>query len=375
MKHKCFVILTLNFASVFLNSKAASCSVITVHGNQSDSAGTSSRQGLADHFNDDEFHIKCVDFIRSSNKSSFQVNSSFVPIRSRNTAKLKVTITTVFTYDRRYMIEPFARQWRGPIIFLLYGTSTEAENIQMLFRTSSLLRQRHDIGVIYVQKQPFAKYFPLNYLRNLARQYVLTDFVLPLDVDLLLNRDSYSIVLRLLKSYQAKQNCIKITYVVPGLRTASLSRKNVLKNFPQSKAEVISKWKTEYFPFGSQAPCSGYGQTNFSRWLTAKEVYKVRWRYRFEPSLIFSTHCLVRFEETFVGYGYDKLTLAVNMAQYNFTFFVIPDVFTVHVPHSVGWLKQRRQYNATENRCDRTIKSKFFAKFDRWASHCSSKLL
>ncbi len=48
--------------------------------------------------------------------------------------------------------------------------------------------------------------------------------------------------------------------------------------------------------------------------------------------------CLSRWDERFVGYGYDKVshTTALSIARY--TFYVLPDVFIIHAEHGVpGW--------------------------------------
>lgn len=319
---------------------------------------------IHERFDAQEFHANCADFVKDGNESSYTAQRNIVSGYNSNEESDKqtmVTITGFFTYDRRYMIKPFARHWSGPMILVLYGTPVEAKLISVLFQTSVVLSSRHNIRIIFVEKSNATKYLPFNILRNMAIKAVDTKYVLPLDIDNLPSPQSYETTQKELSSLHRKYECDKVAYVIPALQTNlrnRLTSKQALATLPSTKSNVVEGWKTRYFPFGKpNTPFTTHGQTNFSRWLHTDSAYEVNWRFRYEPSVVYKTlDRQIKFESTFVGYGVDKITLTILLAFKGYKFVVLPSVFTLHIPHPKSQSRlQTMNYTTSENRCFYTI--------------------
>ncbi len=57
------------------------------------------------------------------------------------------------------------------------------------------------------------------------------------------------------------------------------------------------------------------------------------WEAEFEPYVLVETDA-GRFDQRFVGFGWDKVTFFLLLDAKGFTFTVLPEAFVVHSPHN-----------------------------------------
>ena len=95
---------------------------------------------------------------------------------------------------------------------------------------------------------------------------------------------------------------------------------------------MVNKGLVEPFHLARWFP--GHGPTNFSKWYNSSEPYTIKWAPSFEPYVIVKLKDLPRFDERFVGYGYNKVSFFAELDALNCTFVVHHSTFVVHMPHS-----------------------------------------
>ena len=103
---------------------------------------------------------------------------------------------------------------------------------------------------------------------------------------------------------------------------------------PQSKAElakILSNKTQEAFT----TDIWGYEHYNFTHWLKTDEIYNFTYpsKSQFEPYYV--THRNAQFyDETYVTWGFNKVTQIFDMNAVGYSMKVLPDVFMVHLNHS-----------------------------------------
>ena len=103
---------------------------------------------------------------------------------------------------------------------------------------------------------------------------------------------------------------------------------------PQSKAElakILSNKTQEAFT----TDIWGYEHYNFTHWLKTDEIYNFTYpsKSQFEPYYV--THRNAQFyDETYVTWGFNKVTQIFDMNAVGYNMKVLPDVFMVHLNHS-----------------------------------------
>ena len=76
------------------------------------------------------------------------------------------------------------------------------------------------------------------------------------------------------------------------------------------------------------------------RWASAQEPYQVPHTWGYEPWGIMERSQTPLFDESFRGYGMNKITWSRHIASLGYNFVVHPSAFMVHQPHQISCAKQ-----------------------------------
>jgi hypothetical protein len=99
----------------------------------------------------------------------------------------------------------------------------------------------------------------------------------------------------------------------------------------------------------------GHSTTNFPAWIgrgrsevTAVPCFDSN---RFEPYVVLRKHsALPTYDESFTGYGKNKIELIMRLRAIGYTFHVLPRVFLMHMPHAkskakLSWTVSKKEAN------------------------------
>ena len=236
-----------------------------------------------------------------------------------------VTMVTHVSFDRLSTFMRVLKSWSGPASVAVYVNETES--LEIIKFIEKMLPQRKDVMFHIVYKA--GEFYPINYLRNVAWNYSDTPYIFITDADLIPVPTMYESLRSSLKlqSYDAK----KTAYVVPAFETLSPGLpyplyKQVLVTKLQYKTITPFKWK--YFK-------EGHKRTDYDKWKKATEPYMVKWHKLYEPYIVVHYNTS-RFDERFVGYGSNKASHIEELYAQQYSYIVLPNVYTIHYPHSTS---------------------------------------
>jgi glycosyltransferase-like protein LARGE len=268
-----------------------------------------------------------------------------------------ITLVTQLSADRLQMLEQLCQQWPGPISLALYMSDAEAHQFLRYALQSSVLSTRQNVAYHIVYKD--GQFYPVNYLRNVALRQVQTQFVFLVDIDFLPMSDLYDYARRILATESIAAtfgvtSTDKLALIVPAFETQRYKL-----NFPASKADVLTMLQDgSLFTFRYHLWPQGQAATNYSQWKTATEPYKVVWQSDFEPFVIVP-RTVPRYDERFVGFGWNKVSHIMELDAVGFTFVVLPEAFIVHQPHAPSLDIARYRTSSTYRDCLRVFKAEF----------------
>ena len=220
------------------------------------------------------------------------------------------------------------------------------------------LTSRCNVGYHVVYKE--GDFYPINFLRNLAMDNALTDYVFLSDIDFLPSRDmatSLSSSTRLLLASHPRR-----ALVVPAFE----SQRYKLPSFPGSKAEVVKRLDLgELFTFRYHDWPAGHEATNFGRWRSSTQPYPVKWQDNFEPYIVARREEVPRYDTRFVGFGWNKVSHMLALQSDHFDLVVVPDVFLVHLPHAPSMEIGRFREESGYRECLETLKQEFRVELEQ----------
>ncbi|KAG1658744.1 Beta-1,4-glucuronyltransferase 1 [Nymphon striatum] len=228
------------------------------------------------------------------------------------------------------------------VSFHLVHPLNEAKNTKLIDLTSAVNIKCHEsleqissrIGKFISSKNYIHKtLYPINLLRNVARQNIRTGFFLLIDIDMVPNINLYQDFLHFLRKEQIiiKENSeMKNVYVLPAFEV----RANV--TFPADKIELISLIKSSNAqPFYYNLCWKCHKHTDYKRWIniSPKQVldvaYQVLWIDPWEPFYI-SPFFAPLYDERFKQYGFNRISQVCEMHVTGFSFAVLNNAFVIH---------------------------------------------
>lgn len=299
----------------------------------------------------------CQNYTKFGSRNSYKTTSLFPEYSAEKNAESLLTLTTHFSYSRRFMAASMAEFWSGPMVFVLYSTQALAARMKQFVSDSSAMSARVQNGSIkflHVLNITGPEYYPVNILRNIGIETANSAYVLPLDVDLLPRKGMYDRLQPFLASQQANTT-EKVGYIIPVFQTtegSNFSTSKLIKSFPSTKQELINLWENEKMleQFSLDEWAVGHSATDYLRWLDATEPFEVDYSWQWQPTVLFrktlmgqtafESNISLKYIEKYVSYGDDKASLPALMAAYGYQFVVLSEEFLIHIEHNPSRWKQ-----------------------------------
>lgn len=269
-----------------------------------------------------------------------------------------VTLTTQLSVDRLHMVELLSTHWDGPMSIAIYASDQEAQLVLQYVYSSPILKSRKDIGIHIVYKS--GNFYPVNYLRNVALVNTHTPYVFLSDVDFLpmvgLNRYLCEAARVLSSGNRA--------LVIPAFETLLYRF-----DFPSNKDELLEMLSDgRVHTFRHDVWPRGHAPINYDHWKTAKVPYQIKWAPDFEPYILV-TRNVTKYDERFVGFGWNKVSHSMELNAQGYEFVVLPDAFIVHMPHGpsldIANFRSRKQYRDCVQVLKREFQRELGDKYER----------
>ncbi|XP_031229444.1 LARGE xylosyl- and glucuronyltransferase 2 isoform X3 [Mastomys coucha] len=308
----------------------------------------------------------CFEF-RQQQLTVHRVHITFLPHQPPPPRPYDVTLVAQLSMDRLQMLEALCRHWPGPMSLALYLTDAEAQQFLHFVETSPVLSARKDVAyhVVY-QDGPL---YPVNQLRNVALAQALTPYVFLSDIDFL---PAYSLYDYLRASIEQLElgSRRKAALVVPAFETL-----HYRFSFPNSKAELLTLLDAgSLYTFRYHEWPQGHLSTDYSRWREAQAPYRVQWSADYEPYVVVPRDC-PRYDPRFVGFGWNKVAHIIELDAQEYEFLVLPEAFSIHLPHAPSLDISRFRSSSTYRNCLQALKEEFHQDLSRRYGSAALKYL
>ncbi|ELK16072.1 Glycosyltransferase-like protein LARGE2 [Pteropus alecto] len=308
----------------------------------------------------------CLEF-RQQQLTVHRVHITFLPHEPPPPRPHDVTLVAQLSMDRLQMLEALCRHWPGPMSLALYLTDAEAQQFLHFVEASAVLSARQDVAYHVVYRE--GSLYPINQLRNVAMAQALTPYVFLSDIDLL---PSYSLYDYLRASIEQLElgSGRKAALVVPAFETLHYHF-----SFPNSKAELLALLDAgSLYTFRSHEWPQGYAPTDYARWREAQAPYRVQWAADYEPYVVVPRDC-PRYDPRFVGFGWNKVAHIVELDAQEYELLVLPEAFTIHLPHTPSPDISRFRSRPTYRDCLQILKDEFHQDLSRHYGAAALKYL
>ena len=288
--------------------------------------------------------------------------------RDRNIVT-STTLVTQTTLDRLQLLLITCQRWNSPIITVVYVTASEFESSwsrisEEYIEKCSHLKLIPYVAISHVER---TRAYPINKLRNIGLDHVMTSHILLIDADFI---PSVGLEMGAQKAIDEVKEEARYALVVPAYeRVINSSGCEDLERcsefMPRSMASLTKcvnrerciVFHSDYFP-------PGHGNTNSEQWLHDMNESKVRpipcTHDKYEPYVVIpwcptteDTDAAVEgedrwkpkspyYDERFYGYGLNKVQHLKHLEARGYLFGVIPALgFLTHHPHQVSRTKEK----------------------------------
>ena len=275
---------------------------------------------------------------------------------------------TLLSHVSTNKLDSLVRQvlrWKGPVSAAIYICSdADVEEFitvvtnhwdHAFFRTTF-----H----IFFETPPASRGYPYNILRNIALQYMETDYFLALDSDFVTMPDGHDRLVGYLANKQIKAMLqSKTIMVLPAFEHTIHAIMHNVSTIPESKEQVIQQVQDNISaPFQLEKFFPSHGPTNFSHWLSIPSptpinatttktkttttstttttnndlTYPITYIARFEPYVLGYKPGIPNYWPTFRGYHFDKISWFAEMRFMGYQFVVLDQDFVFHVGKSTS---------------------------------------
>ncbi|XP_032139364.1 LARGE xylosyl- and glucuronyltransferase 2 isoform X2 [Sapajus apella] len=298
----------------------------------------------------------CFEF-RQQQLTVHRVHVTFLPHEPPPSQPHDVTLVAQLSMDRLQMLEALCRHWPGPMSLALYLTDAEAQQFLRFVEASPVLAARQDVAYHVVYRE--GPLYPVNQLRNVALAQALTPYVFLSDIDFL---PAYSLYDYLRASIEqlGLGSRRKAALVVPAFETL-----HYRFSFPPSKVELLALLDAgALYTFRYHEWPRGHAPTDYARWREAQAPYGVQWVANYEPYVVVPRDC-PRYDPRFVGFGWNKVAHIVELDAQEYEFLVLPEAFTIHLPHTPSLDISRFRSSPTYRGCLQALKDEFHQDLSR----------
>jgi len=312
----------------------------------------------------EEEEDSCYDF-RSEQQLARRTHPYFIDyeyIPPAEGQQVDVTLVAQLSMDRLQHLDALVKHWEGPISLALYISDAEAQQFLRYVLSSQSLQERRNVGYHIVYRE--GEFYPVNYLRNVALSRINTPFVFLIDIDFLpsfglyeyLKKAVYMVMLSPSNSSLVSSlNATKQALIVPAFES-----QRYRLSFPSSKTDLISMLdEGTVFTFRYHVWAKGHAATDFSKWRSATNPYKIRWEPDFEPYIVVRREGLPQYDTRFVGFGWNKVSHIMELDAQGYVFVVLPDGFVIHMPHSPSFDIAKFRSSDNYRKCLKILKNEF----------------
>lgn len=265
-----------------------------------------------------------------------------------------VTLVAQLSMDRLQMVELLLKHWEGAISITLYMSDAEAQQFLSYAGNSEALRNRRNVGYHIVYKE--GNFYPINTLRNIALEQVNTPYVFLLDIDFLPMFGLYTYLKSMIRTLDMHGKAL----VIPAFET-----QRYRTAFPANKQALLQMLDTgALYTFRYHVWKQGHAATNFSAWRNASSPYTIDWSPDFEPYIV-TRRDVPRYDTRFVGFGWNKVSHAMELHARNYTFLVLPQAFIIHLPHAPSFDIAKFRASAAYRSCLNMLKRQFIQELRR----------
>ncbi|XP_030773019.1 LARGE xylosyl- and glucuronyltransferase 2 isoform X4 [Rhinopithecus roxellana] len=308
----------------------------------------------------------CFEF-RQQQLTVHRVHVTFLPHEPPPPRPHDVTLVAQLSMDRLQMLEALCRHWPGPMSLALYLTDAEAQQFLRFIEASPVLAARQDVAYHVVYRE--GPLYPVNQLRNVALAQALTPYVFLSDIDFL---PAYSLYDYLRASIEqlGLGSQRKAALVVPAFETL-----HYRFSFPHSKVELLALLDVgALYTFRYHEWPRGHAPTDYARWREAQAPYRVQWAADYEPYVVVPRDC-PRYDPRFVGFGWNKVAHIVELDAQEYELLVLPEAFTIHLPHAPSLDISRFRSSPTYRDCLQALKDEFHQDLSRHHGAAALKYL
>lgn len=185
-----------------------------------------------------------------------------------------------------------------------------------------------------------------NMWRNTAKLYARTEYIMMLDIDFYLCTDFRKEILRnpsLMNMLRQGRTAL----VVPAFEYLDQSGGKDPLGFPTTKQDLLHQvFEQEKLDMFHVAWQKGHSATNYAKWYTTDEPYKVQdYNFSYEPYVIFKKQGSPWCDERFIGYGANKAACLYEIYLSGIDYYVLPNDFLIHQSHAYPESTRKREVN------------------------------
>ncbi|XP_036747769.2 xylosyl- and glucuronyltransferase LARGE2 isoform X2 [Manis pentadactyla] len=304
---------------------------------------------------------------RQQQLSVHRVHITFLPHEPPPPRPNDVTLVAQLSMDRLQMLETLCRHWPGPMSLALYLTDAEAQQFLHFVEASVVLSARQDVAYHMVYRE--GPLYPINQLRNVALAQVVTPYVFLSDIDFLPAHSLYDYLRASIEQLELRSGR-KVALVVPAFETLHYHF-----SFPSSKVDLLALLDAgALYTFRYHEWPQGHAPTDYARWREAQAPYHVQWAADYEPYVVVPRDC-PRYDPRFVGFGWNKVAHVMELDAQEYELLVLPEAFTIHLPHTPSLDSSRFRFSPTYRDCLQALKDEFHQDLSRHYGAAALKYL
>ncbi|GMS92880.1 hypothetical protein PENTCL1PPCAC_15055, partial [Pristionchus entomophagus] len=261
-----------------------------------------------------------------------------------------VTLITHLSVDRFDMLDELLDSWKGPVSAAIYGTDAEISQIEKYMTATRFARGRKNFSLHAVFK--IGKYYPINYLRNVALNASNSEFVFVTDVGFIPSTGLYKTLRNVVKKKQTNR-----VLVIPAFENSSSEEKFQI---PRSKDDLLKEWDAgKIHPFGKNSWREDHNDSAYEQWKESENPYDVEFNTGYELAVVMPRDVVPLFDERLIGYGWHNVTLLTTLRANGFHFMMIPSAFILHHPHASSFDISRHSASSLYKKCMNALRRRF----------------
>lgn len=204
----------------------------------------------------------------------------------------------------------------------------------------------------------------------MALAQALTPYVFLSDIDFLPAYSLYDYLRASIEQLALGRRQRKAALVVPAFETL-----HYRFSFPNSKAELLTLLDAgSLHTFRYHEWPQGHASTDYTRWREAQAPYRVQWSADYEPYVVVPRDC-PRYDPRFVGFGWNKVAHIIELDAQEYEFLVLPEAFSIHLPHAPSLDISRFRSSPTYRDCLQALKEEFHQDLSRRYGSAALKYL